>query len=502
MSTWGRWRRWLSAIVVVVLVLLGAAPSLLTTAAGKRFLLSRLSGRVNGSIEAGDLTLGWFHGPAVQELEIRTPDGRPAVRVARLRMETPLWRLALGPSDLGTIRIEQPRVSIVTGEQGTNLATLFPSPPQPQAGAPPAAPTCRLEIVDASLSWLPKRAEHEWGLDHVHAVLGVRPGPPGNPRAECFLQPAVIADHATLTHGMCDDVLKYIAVPIFQHISVAASDAARLSGQVSLTLDDGRWPLGDIAQASLGGQLSLHAVEVGPGRLVRDIAAVFRLPDYSIQLAREAHIKFAMNQGRVRHEGLEFGIGNVLKVTTSGTVALADQALDLVALVRVHVPTSPAHDQPFLRALNEQEIRLPIRGTLKQPAIDASALPAAGLALLQAALARVQQGRPLGTADELLQTLREQGIVPKPPEGSPRAVDVPATALQILGGLLQRRRERSPQPSDANPPPVPENKRPLGRLLDRLRPAGQEKPPPAPATEPPRTPPSNPSSSAPPSQRQ
>ena len=476
-----RWGRWLLGTLLLMVLLVVAAPTLLSTGPGSSFLLGRILPGLNGRATVGALNLGWLSPPAVDQLEIRSADDQPAINVGTMRMDKPLWKLAVDRTDLGIVRIERPVARVVATGQGTNLSTLFrpqvetPKPDTPNQ--PRTGPLYRVEIVDGQLSWLPLKAEQEWGVDKLNFVLGVRPGPAGDTRPEMYIDKTTILDHAKLTPGMCNDVFKFVA-PIL-------TETTQTQGELSLALDGGAWPLGDFQNGTLAGTMSLHEVTVGPGPLVQKIAGIFRLPDYSIQLAREADVKFALDEGRVRHDGMEFGIGELLKVKTSGTVALEDQALDLVAEVRVHVKTNPEHNRPLLEALNEQVIRLPIKGTLKKPQVDASALPAAGVSLLQAVLGQLREGKPLSPAEELLAKLREQGIVPKPPadgqpgaEGKP-AIDVPTAALEILGGLMQRRRQQQQKqtPDATTPETPPERKRPLGRLLDRLRqPPEEDKP--------------------------
>jgi hypothetical protein len=266
------------------------------------------------------------------------------------------------------------------------------------------------------------------------------------------------------------------------------SDVTNVDGDVSLSIDGAKWPAGDFRHGELAGTLSLHDVEVGPGPVVKGMADIFHIPQYKVRLAHESTVGFELANGRVRHEGLEFGLGDLLKVRTSGTIGL-DETLDLVALVRVHVPVSAEDTRPLLQELNKLVIKLPIHGTLKQPQFDVSGLKPTLPSLLEPLADKLRQGE-LGPAKELLDKLREPNLL-KPgsdvaSEASAAAVDASTAAIELLGGLIERRRERNQQravgPSETAPPR--QANRPLGKLLDRLRPRTPENSPAPPAPPP------------------
>ncbi|HAY80151.1 MAG TPA: hypothetical protein DCY79_10140, partial [Planctomycetaceae bacterium] len=94
---------------------------------------------------------------------------------------------------------------------------------------------------------------------------------------------------------------------------------------------------------------------------------------------------------RIYHRGMQFVGGGEVRIRTTGSVGL-DQSLDLVA--EIPVLDAWADKSDWLAGLRGQSFRIPVRGTLTDPAVDSRALQQIGKQALQ------------GTANRLL----EQGI--------------------------------------------------------------------------------------------
>jgi hypothetical protein len=184
--------------------------------------------------------------------------------------------------------------------------------------------------------------------------------------------PAPVVERVQITPAMCRTWLKYVA-PLL-------ADATEVKGEFSTELDAAMLPLWQPLDGKAQGRLTVHAAQVGPGPLGRQIlmlvrqveAALKRRPLEGLVAAQkvwmtmpEQTVEFKMADGGVRHSNLTFVVGDAV-VQTSGTVGF-DQSLDLVA-------TIPMRDEwtttPYLAALRGKSLTVPIQGTLAEPKLD------------------------------------------------------------------------------------------------------------------------------------
>ena len=86
-------------------------------------------------------------------------------------------------------------------------------------------------------------------------------------------------------------------------------------------------------------------------------------------------------QGRVEHQNFEIEVGDVV-VRTSGSVGL-DQTLDLVA--EIPIREKWVQRDQVLRGLAGQTLKVPIRGTVQNPKLDAKAIAQLSKQMLQGA---------------------------------------------------------------------------------------------------------------------
>jgi hypothetical protein len=137
-------RRWLRRIAVAavlllvvlsVLVLIG--PTLLSTAAGRRYALGVVNDQIAGEVGVDGLSVGWLSGQSLTGVVVRDADGTQVARVGRVALpDAPLLSLVRGGLTLGRIEVEQVTADIVGYEDGTtNLQRALSA-----RGAPPVQP--------------------------------------------------------------------------------------------------------------------------------------------------------------------------------------------------------------------------------------------------------------------------------------------------------------------------------------------------------------------------
>lgn len=201
-----------------------------------------------------------------------------------------------------------------------------------------------------------------------------------------------VVQQMRISPEMCDGWMKFVA-PLLAGVT-------RAEGKFSVDLEGARVPVDQPTLASVGGVMTIHTAEVGPGPLaqqylnvakqVKDIAdgnyagvaGLFTpgaAPDPNNNAATasrgllvlpQQQVKFEMIDGRVHHQGLQMTVKDVV-ITTRGSVGL-DQTMELVA--DVPIQDNWIKQNSALTSLKGQTIQIPIRGTLAKPLPDYRAL--------------------------------------------------------------------------------------------------------------------------------
>ncbi|MCD4727074.1 MAG: hypothetical protein K8R46_05410, partial [Pirellulales bacterium] len=179
------------------------------------------------------------------------------------------------------------------------------------------------------------------------------PGP-----IELTLPAGPLMEKVQIDPAMCSSLLKYIA-PVL-------ADVTSAQGSFSIVLDACRIPLAEPKKSDLAGRFLIHSIQIGPGSLVRELAVLLGR-ESPARLRQESAVAFQMKDGRIYHNNLEL-IFPDLTVRTQGYVGL-DQTLDLVA--EMPIPPKWLAGNPLAsKAMSNQVIRIPLKGTLGKPQLD------------------------------------------------------------------------------------------------------------------------------------
>lgn len=386
--------------------------------------LSRIVARAVPELEADvrfeSVKLGWA-GPLVLEGVSLVPrDGsRSPISIGRIEGSHGLLAMLLSAGDLGRLTVDGLAVDLAFDENHvSNLEGLVRRKPADAADPTPkptrAAVRMRLEIENAVVRITAPWTTEPWVSEPIDLRVALAPVAEG--WSEWTVEPVQLLTDARMDPPVAWGVLAYVA-PVL-------ADAARTSGRFSLAIDGARLPVGDPASGSLSGTLAMHEVVVGPGPMVTNLFQSLPgnlPPPPSIRVADESHVKFALDQRRVRHEGLEFGVplpgpGRRLDVRSSGTVGLDDQSLD-VKLV-LPIPADLRQDRPLLAALAGKTISMGVEGRLGEPKIvfDGSIRQVAG-DVARELIDRVRGGVPPAPAQ--VPPSAGPGVPPPAPQGAP-----------------------------------------------------------------------------------
>ena len=433
--------------------------------------LSRIVARAVPELEADvrfeSVKLGWA-GPLVLEGVSLVPrDGsRSPISIGRIEGSHGLLAMLLSAGDLGRLTVDGLAVDLAFDENHvSNLEGLVRRKPADAADPTPkptrAAVRMRLEIEDAVVRITAPWTTEPWVSEPIDLQVALAPVAEG--WSEWTVEPVQLLTDARMDPPVAWGVLAYVA-PVL-------ADAARTSGRFSLALDGARLPVGDPASGSLSGTLAMHEVVVGPGPMVTNLFQSLPgnlPPPPSIRVADESHVKFALDQRRVRHEGLEFGVplpgpGRRLDVRSSGTVGLDDQSLD-VKLV-LPIPADLRQDRPLLAALAGKTISMGVEGRLGEPKIvfDGSIRQVAG-DVARELIDRVRGGVP--PAPGQVPPSAGPGVPPPAPQGAPQGAGNGEAVADLVGDVIDEiaRRRAARQAAEAAGELPPRR----GRLRERV----------------------------------
>lgn len=347
-------RRWsLRRSLILVFLLAGAAvaavPYVCSREPLRDMLFATVLPRLQGTLRAGGIDLGWFSPVACRDLEIFDKEGVRAIAVPRFEGDRPLWRMVAWPGSVGSFRAEGAHIEVVVNKRQVNLAQLVdPTAKWRMVGL-------GLEVVDGVFSYRTSTTPQAWELAPINLKLQILPARPTEGRAaEVLVKAGRLLDRATLTPQMTAELLKYV-LPVM-------ADAPAVSGQFSLEVDPWQVPLERPTAATGSGRLVLHRVDVAPGALAAALAEVLRLPP-GLRIAEESVVPFRLVDGRFHHQDLQFSLPG-LKVCTRGSVGL-DQSLDLTAEMGFEGKLLGSQAGQAKRTL-----AIRVGGTLSRPKID------------------------------------------------------------------------------------------------------------------------------------
>jgi hypothetical protein len=164
---------------------------------------------------------------------------------------------------------------------------------------------------------------------------------------------------------------------ILHLVAPTAEDVADVKGQVSLSVDKLRVPLGVppdqlVKRTEMSGNLQLHELTTTVKTplleaMVKVLADLYgKKPSEVVRVVKNAEVRFQMRDGRMHHEGLQLGFPDIspeLLARSTGSVGL-DQSLDLLLEVpRILV-------KPGARpGIGASKVRFKITGTIQKPIV-------------------------------------------------------------------------------------------------------------------------------------
>jgi len=238
----------------------------------------------------------------------------------------------------------------------------------------------------------------------------------------------VLGGGTTLTDAEVNDE---VSRRVLSFVAPVLDNATRVRGRISATIARAVFPVGGATAAggpgpTVDGSVVFQDVEFVPAPWLDGLFGLIGREGQSVLKLNEP-VSLTIADRRVYQRGLTVPIGNLSKVEIEGWVGF-DRALNLTASVPV-LPTMLA-DRPILGALAaDARVRVPIRGTLRQPEIDRQAFK---VGMQEMARSLAERSGVLGAAGLLERLTR-----PRDPDAPP-----PPTAAERRERRQERRAER------------------------------------------------------------
>ncbi|MBA4063274.1 MAG: hypothetical protein C0501_06095 [Isosphaera sp.] len=120
-----RWPRRLAAAAVLLLVAVWFAPAVVANTSLRNRLARSAAADLNGTVEVGAASLGWFSPVELRDVTLTDARGRVVARIPKVTSGKRLASLLWDRSDPGEFTFDRPAVEVVCGADGTNVEDVF-----------------------------------------------------------------------------------------------------------------------------------------------------------------------------------------------------------------------------------------------------------------------------------------------------------------------------------------------------------------------------------------
>ncbi len=378
--------------------------------------------------------LRWFSPLRFNGIKLSEGGGPALLTIRQVQTDRGLFGYLIGGRKLGRIEVDEPTVSVELLKDGSNLERVIQAIDKAAARPEKTQRTPLAVDIEVVIRQMSAKVMQESGPDPLVVV------PPFNITSNyqaasgdshLKIQPTRVLDQVTLTKELIDLGLGH-AVPLL-------AKSAWFAGRVSLDVGGIDVPLQSpqLAQAKL--KLTLHEVRSGPNdpAINRALDMVAKLrgrePSHELVFVDGSIIDVTVAEGRVHHDGLEFGFPKMdsrFQIATSGAVGINDKSLDLI--IQVPVPVEQLARREAVQQLGVPTLRLPITGTLDKPHLDWNAMRGDAAALLGTIKGTLQDDAPT--------TAKVVGAIEGIAGG--QADETIAAAVDLIDQIRQRRQAK------------------------------------------------------------
>lgn len=169
----------LAAALTIFVVLL---PSLASRTPLGGWLLNYAArkAKLNASISAGGLSLGWFSPVGAQNVEVRDVQGKLLLSVPQIAMDKTLWQLLNDRNRLGGIKLDRPTLELILRDDGSNVEDVLSAWLPLNVKEDVKRIDCAVEVVEGQVVIHDESARRDWKLEQFKLALQ-SPGPTSQP---------------------------------------------------------------------------------------------------------------------------------------------------------------------------------------------------------------------------------------------------------------------------------------------------------------------------------
>jgi len=169
----GKRRRWRLLIVVLLLAaLVWLLPTLVAHTPLLRWGLAKATADLSGTLAIDSASLGWLSPITLRGIEVCDVQHQPVLQAVELTSSKSLAGILWNLSSLGTLRIEQPKLTVLLRKDGSNLEDVLA-----KYLAPKKEPVRRadvvLEVVDGSATVTDQQRGQSWQIEKLSLTLGM-----------------------------------------------------------------------------------------------------------------------------------------------------------------------------------------------------------------------------------------------------------------------------------------------------------------------------------------
>jgi hypothetical protein len=104
---------WLLVCVVILLFLvIGLLPRFVSSERGRRMILAKVNGSVEGEVDFGRLSMSWFKGIRISDVTFRDSTGRMSIAARQIATKPSYGSILVGSLSFGETIVDEPRVEI------------------------------------------------------------------------------------------------------------------------------------------------------------------------------------------------------------------------------------------------------------------------------------------------------------------------------------------------------------------------------------------------------
>lgn len=406
-----RRHRFRRTVIILLLLLVGVAwagPYLASTDMARDMIVSTINSRIYGTVQIDDLSLSWLGPCRITGLRVMDTSGREVLRVEQIIWDHGAWRGITGAEDFGNVDVIGPDPKLLIGPDGKiSIAEAFklrkPSEKKPLpefkgritvrngsagvvlangqrgnwAGINGQFDLNTLKDIAGEISWdsaeiydlvlgkatfQPTFRNERFDLPVVMIPVSsarMEPGRSGGRlRVGCEIdfsgpEPMLkmpgtlkVAENIPIDHKLGSDLLSRILAIFYK--------PRKLTGQVSLTVEDLFLPLGEsIKRTGSGrGRLILKDVKIRNGGLIANLTTLGGLaPTSDLASMKINDLVFEIRAGRFYYDDLTATFADTLDMKFSGWVGF-DDTLNL----KVSLPVLPKQLEKLVEVISPEKL--------------------------------------------------------------------------------------------------------------------------------------------------